>query len=136
MVALDTRRRQAPPARRIRRRPRVPATRRRLLTLAFVVAVLALAFAYCAGYAKMWRMDTQYRQLQEELRRLEAEREAIENSVGILSSPLRLEEYALAHGMIRDPVVPFVAETPSPVLAVGGVASIALTKPVDPLTSP
>jgi cell division protein FtsL len=131
MVALDTRRRHAPPVPKRRRRPKVPATRRRVLTLAFVAVVLALAFAYCAGYAKMWRLDSEYRDLQEELRRLEAEREALQNTIGVLSSPLRLEEFALAHGMVRDSVTPFVAEPPSALAATTTVASIALARPED-----
>jgi cell division protein FtsL len=134
MAVLTTprRTRQAPSTQKQRRsRPRAPSTRRRVLLVGLLVAALVLAFAYCAGYARMWKLDSDYRKLQEELRRLQAQRETIENRIVTLTAPSRLTEYALAHGMVRDPAVPYIAQIPAPTPALTGMASIALTAPGD-----
>jgi cell division protein FtsL len=130
MVALKTRRPTAPPSVR-RRRPRAKArlTGRRALTVGLTfIAVFGLGILYCAGYARMWKVDSEYRALQEEYRSLEKERQGLDQKLGELTSPLYIEQFANARGMVRAPGSFVTLTEPAPGSATT-LASMTVTTP-------
>ncbi len=90
------------------------------------VAAFGLLILYCAGYARMWKVDSEYRALQEELRSLEKQRQELDGKLGDLTSPSHIEQFAGARGMIRDPG-PFVTLTAPVSSETASLAAIALT---------
>ena len=130
MVALKTRRPTAPPSVcRRRPRPKTRMTGRQALTVGFLfMAVFGLAILYGAGYARMWKVDSDYRALQDEYRSLEKERQELDKKLGELTSPSYIEQVASARGMVRDPGT-YVTLTKPATADTTSLASIAVTTP-------
>jgi len=131
MVALKIRRPRAQIA-VSRRRPRpkkAPDGRRRAVTLGVLAVGIVLLFIYCAGFARMWKVDCEYRALQDEMQRLQDQHRTLEIRHGFLTSPWRLEQFALKHDMVRGPTPPMMAELTDQTGDSGDLASVVLTAP-------
>jgi hypothetical protein len=76
----------------------------------------------------MWKVDSEYRALQDEYRSLEKERQELDKRLGELTSPLYIEQIASARGMVRDSG-PFVTLTKPSAEDTTSLASIAVTTP-------